>query len=159
MEQEEKTNLTDEMAQNDQKQLPPNVQEIRGRWWLPYVITFAVLAVFTVLVAWARGCFAEYETKALIGYWCDAFFVPGILCVCFGLLVLGSNGGAFDMLAYGIRRFFGLFKRDVIDRKYGTFYEYQQARRSKKRSFWYMVIVGGVYLLVSAVLLVIYLNT
>lgn len=137
-------------------QLPPNVEKIKGRWWLPYVISFAVLAVLTVLVGWARGCFIETDIKEIVRCWCDAFSVTGILGVCFGLLVVGSNGGAFDMLAYGVRKLFSFLKKDPIDRKYGGYYEYQQARREKKRSFWYLLISGGVYLLVGVILLFVY---
>lgn len=145
-------------GESNSEQLPPNVVERKQRRWLPYVITAAVLAVFTVLVGWARGVFTETDTVTLLICWCDAFTVPGILGVAFGLLVVASNGGAFDMLAYGVKSIFRLLKRDPIDRKYGGYYEYQQARRSKKRSFWYMIIVGGAYLLVGIVLLVVYLQ-
>ena len=143
-------------ASDEKKQLPPNVEKIKGGQWLPYVITCAVLAVITVLVGWARGGFDNPSIKSLLGDWCDAFFVPGILCVCFGLLVLGSNGGAFDMLAYGVRRLFGLFRKDPIDRKYATFYEYQKSRKEKRRSFWYLIIVGGAYTVVAVVLFALY---
>ena len=76
----------------------PNVEENKGRWWLKYLITVATLSVFTVLVAWARGAFEAADKSALLGALSDAFFVPGVLSVCFGLIVVGSNGGAFDML-------------------------------------------------------------
>ena len=147
---------TTQLDPENNTQLQPNLQEVKSRWWLPYVITFAVLAVMVVLVGWARGGFAQTDTKTLLGEWCDAFFVPGILGVCFGLLVVGSNGGAFDMLSYGMRRLFALFKRDPVDRKYATFYEYQQARKAKKRSFWYLIIVGAIYIALAVALFVAY---
>lgn len=154
-----------EETTNSSQQLPPNVEIIKGRNWLPYVITAAVLAALTLLTAWIRGAFSEIDPQVLsdlqvtelqyrLQQWCDAFSVPGILCLCFGLLLLASNGGAFDMLAYGVRKFFHLFKKDPIDRKYGTYYDYQQAKRAKKRSFWYLIIIGGAYLLVGIALLV-----
>lgn len=151
-------NSADESLESTAKKLPPNVEEVKSRRWLPYVIAVAVLAVFTLLIGWARGGFTETDTRLLLGEWSDAFSVPGILGLGFGLLVLGSNGGAFDMLSYGVKKLFHLFKKDPIDRKYGTFYEYQQARREKKRSFLYLVIVGGAYLTVGLILLFIYLN-
>ena len=176
---EEKTKLTvsetDETPETEEiaasggkkKQLPPNVEEIKGNEWIRYVITAAVLAVLTVLTAWIRGAFAEIDPQTLVDYditelqyrfqqWCDAFSVPGILCLCFGLLVVASNGGAFDILAYGVKSFFRLFRRDPLDRKYGGYYEYKQSRAEKKRSFWFFIIVGGAYLLVGLVLLVLY---
>ena len=149
----------DDATCDNSNQLPPNVEEIKGgRWWLPYVITFAVLAVLTVLAGWALGAFNKADVQDVVRHWCDAFFIVGMLGVCFGLLVVASNGGAFDMLAYSLRRFFGLFRRDPLDRKYRTFYDYKQARSSKNRSFLYMVIVGGLYLLVGVILLIVYNN-
>lgn len=144
--------------------LPPNVEEIKGRWWLKYLITAAVLAVFTVLIAWLRGAFAEVTQSVLDLYgvteqqyrfqqWSDAFVIPGVLAVCFGLLIVASNGGAFDMIVYGVKSVFRLFKKDPLDRKYGGFYEYRKARQEKKRTFWYLVIVGAVYVAIAAALL------
>ena len=161
---EEKQSNTEEVAQIDPvdtaeegttKQLPPNVEEIKGRWWLPYVITGAVLSVATVLVGWLRGGFVATATDDIVQAWCDAFSIVGVLALCFGLLVIVSNGGAFDMLTYSLKTLFRSFKRDPLDRKYGGYYEYTQARRAKKRSFWYFVIVGGAFLLVGIVLLIV----
>ena len=155
MEQEEKTNLTDEMAQNDQKQLPPNAQ-MKGRRWLPYVITAAVLAVFAVSVAWASGIFTATEPKLILSGLCDALFIPGAVSLCVGLLVLVSNGGAFDIFAYGGRVFIGMFKKDPLERKYGSYHQYREARQENKRSFWYLIIVGGSYIVVAVILFIIY---
>ena len=146
---------------------PPNLEKIKVRWWPRYLITAAVLAVFTLLIALMQGAFAEVtqETLDLYGVtelqfrcqqWSNAFSVSGVLTVCVGLLVVVSNGGAFDMLSYGIKSVFRLFKKDPIDRKYGGFYEYTQARRQKKRSFWYLVIVGAVFVLIGGALLLAY---
>ena len=139
------------------QKLPPNLVPLKNRWWLRYLITAAVLAVFVVLVAWVRGAFVTTDKKTLLGAISDAFAVPGILAVCFGLLIVASNGGAFDMLAYGVRSVFRLFKKDPLDRKYGGFYEYRKAKQERKRSFWYLVIVGGVYLVIGVAILGAYL--
>lgn len=138
-------------------QPPTNVVKMKSRWWLRYLITAGVLAVFTVLVAWARGVFGEKDQMELLRLVSDAFAVPGILAVCFGLIIVASNGGTFDMLAYGVLSLFRLLKKDPIDRKYGGFYEYRKAKQQNKRSFWYLVLVGGVYLLVGIALAVAYM--
>ena len=149
--------LTEQETEQDESsnsgKLPPNAVDVRGRWWLRYVITAAVLAVFVVLVAWARGAFTTTNQRELLGNLCDAFAIPGILAICFGLLIVASNGGTFDMLAYGFRTLFRTLKKDPLDRKYGNFYEYRKAKQAKKRTFWYLVIVGGVYTLIAAALL------
>lgn len=134
----------------------PNEEDVKNIWWLKYLITFGVLAVFTVLVGWVQGGFVEKNVNLLLAHWGDAFGIPGALAICFGLLIVATNGGTFDMLAYGMRRFFGLFRKNPIDRKYDNFYEYRKSRREKNRSFWYLIIVGGVYLLIGVTLMVIY---
>ena len=144
----------EEESSDSSKKLPPNVKEGKSRGWLAYLITTVVLAVFTVLVAWVQGGFTEINVQLCLGHWGDAFCIPGALSIGFGLLVVASNGGTFDMLGYAAKTFFGLFRRNPLERKYGNFYEYRKARREKKRSFWYMVIVGGAYLLVGIVLFV-----
>ena len=146
-----------EESDTNGSKLPPNVEAVKSKWWPKYLITAGVLAVFVVLVAWARGAFTETDPKELLVKWCDAFSVPGILALCFGLLIVASNGGTFDMLAYGFKSIFRLLKKDPVDRKYGGFYEYRKARQQQKRSFWYLFIVGAVYMLVAVALLVAYL--
>ena len=145
-----------ETTESTSSPTPPNVVKLRQRRWLPYVITAAVLAALTLLFAWAKGAYTSTETWLMLWLWGDAFAIPGIVCFAVGILVWASNGGAFDIFAYGGRIFVRMFfKRDVKDRKYPTYYDYREARKEKKRSFWYMIIVGGAYLVVGVVLFVI----
>ena len=89
----------------------------------------------------------------------NSTFVVGIVCAGFGLLVVASNGGAFEMFVYGMRRFFSLFQRDVNKVKFKTFYDYHVYRSSEpKRSFAYLLIVGGAFLALSGVFLAVYLK-
>ena len=144
----------DNLVDSSANALPPNVVEGKDRWWIRYLIAFAVLSVFAVLVAWARGAFATTDRKVLLSALCDAFSVPGVLGISFGMLIVVSNGGAFDIFAYAIRSIFLLFKKDPLDRKYGGYHEYRQAQQEKKRTFWYLIIVGAVFLAVGIALLV-----
>ena len=82
-----------------------------------------------------------------------AFFVPGIFAVGFGLLIVCSNGGAFDMLAYAFQTLFRIFKKDPIDRKYGDYYGYRESKKGRKRSFWYLVIVGAAFVAIGGAFL------
>lgn len=134
-------------------QPPTKVANSKNRWWLKYVVTTAVLAVLTLLIAWWQGVFQITNQKFLLGELSTAFFVPGIFALGFGFLILCSNGGAFDIFAYGFMSVFRMFKKDPLDRKYGGYAQYRKAQREKKRSFWYMVIVGGVFVLIGGALL------
>lgn len=158
MNKDEQTNIADE---NEASQLPqsaqqPDVEEIKTRRWLWYVVTAGVLAVLTLLCGWLFGGYTDVTAKELVGDWSSSFTVPGVVCLGTGLLIWCGNEGAFDMLSYGIRSLFRLFKKDVKDRKYGDFYEYRKARKERKKPFLYMVIVGGAYTLVGVILVIVY---
>lgn len=144
------------LPQKEPTQPQPNVQELKRRRWLPYVVAASVLAVLTLLCGWIFGGYTESNARLLVGDWSSSFAVPGIVCLGVGLLIWCGNEGAFDMLGYGVRAFFRLFRKDVLDRKYGGYYEYRQARQSRKKPFLYLVIVGGAYTLVAVVLMIVY---
>lgn len=126
------------------------------RKFLKYLIPFLLCAVVVILILIARESFVKIG-QDLMEDLCDAFAVPGIVMLCFGLLVFATNGGTFDMLAFGVRKLFDLFKRDLTKVKYRTFYEYREAQRDKKRSFGSLVIVGALFLLVGVAFLLVYL--
>ena len=122
---------------------------------LKYLIPVLICATVLMVILISRGSFVK-TGKTLILDLCDAFTVPGAVMLCFGLLVLATNGGTFDMLAFGVRKFFDLFRKDLTKVKYRTFYDYRQAQKEKKRSFFHFVIVGSAFLLVGIVFLIVY---
>lgn len=122
---------------------------------LKYLIPFLLCAVAAILILVGKSSFAK-SGKPLMGDLCDAFAVPGMIMTCFALLVFATNGGSFDMLAFGVIKLFDLFKRDLTKVKYRTFYDYRQAQKDKKRPFAYLIIVGGAFLLVGVVFLLVY---
>lgn len=151
-------------------------KKTKKRILLEYGITFGVCALLTFVWMAASGIFSSYEAvnemyqrpesqlftsdlQKNLFLSINAFFGIGIICAGFGLIVMASNGGAFEMLVYGTKRFISLFRKDPNKFKYKTFYDYHAARSAEpKFSFAYMLIVGGVFLVVSFVLLIIYMQ-
>lgn len=137
---------------------------------LEYSITFAACLVVAFLASVLQGLFKPFEQVVEITNWnitserqkvffvlCNGFFISGVLCTSLGLMVFASDAGAFDMLIYGIRRFISLFQRDINKIKYKTFYDYRMAKEGKpKRSFFYMIAVGLVYIGISLIFLYVY---
>ena len=121
---------------------------------LYYLIPFIICSVIVVVFFAVQGSFQK-TGLALIQDTCDAFFLAGSLMTGVGLLVFVTNGGAFDMLAFGFVKLRDMFRRDLTKVKYRTFYDYRQAKREKKRSFLHLLIVGIVYLVVAAILLIV----
>ncbi len=123
-----------------------------------YLITAAFGAVLAFIVLLIKDVFHLLQTVDVMKALCDGFFVSGVLIACFGGLVFASNGGVFDMITYGVKNLFWLFKKNPADRKYKDFYEYREAMKEKKRSYGYMVIVGLAYIAVSLIFLALYYN-
>ena len=119
-------------------------------------ITFLVGAVFVLIIIFTKNIFVETEPMKIYRTLTDAFFVPGILILSFGLLVLASNGGVFDMLRYGTMRFISLFKRDHNDVRFRTYAEYVSAKHETKTPFMYLVYVGLFYIAISLIFLYFY---
>lgn len=112
-----------------------------------------IIAFIALLV---RDIFHLTAVVDIMKAFCDAFFVSGVLLTCIGGLVFVSNGGVFDMLAYGVRTFFTAFKRNVTDRKYKDYYEYREAKKANKRSFSFLLVVGIVFIVISMIFLALY---
>ena len=123
---------------------------------LRYAITSLLGLLIAFLIAYFKGVFMQTEAKEVMRILSDAAFVPGVIIEGVGLLVLVSAGGVFDMLAYGVRSLFVVFLRNPANRKYKDYYEYRQAQKGKKRSFAYLAIVGGVFILIAIIFLVLF---
>lgn len=122
-----------------------------------YGLTTLFALVIALLILIGNGTFGKTLPVAIYADLCDAFFVPGILILLFGLLIAVSNGGAFDMLKFGMIKLFDLFKRDLTKVKYRTFYDYKKSLEGKERSFRYLLIVGAAVTAVSVVFFLLYL--
>lgn len=116
-----------------------------------YLITGGIGLLIAFAVAVSKNIFFAKELVDVIEILIDSFFVPGILLFCFGLLVLATNGGTFDMLTYGMARFISLFRKDHNDVKFKTFHEYTLAKHEENRPFGYLVIVGLIFIIISII--------
>lgn len=124
---------------------------------LPYLITALIGAAAAVLVICLRSVWA-LPVRDRMGALSDAFLIPGAVLAGVGLLIFASNGGLFDMLAFGVLMIFNAFRRDLSKRRYKDFYEYREAKKGKNRDMAFMLIVGLFYIAVSVVFLIIYSN-
>lgn len=125
---------------------------------LPYIITAVIGIAITVAIICSKQIWAADSTKVVMQILSDAFFVPGVLLAGVGLIIFASNGGAFDMLGFAVLLFFNLFRKDVNKRKYKDFYEYRQAKKDKKRSMAFMLIIGLIFIAIAVIFIIVYAN-
>ncbi len=123
---------------------------------LSYIITAAVCALVTLLLLLSRETFSQTNLVTIYLDMCDSFFVPGVIALSLGLLILMSNGGAFNMLRFAVIKLFDLLKRDMTKVKYRTFYDYNEAQKDKKHDFGALIVVGTIFVAVSVVFLILY---
>ena len=124
----------------------------------PYLISAAVGLIIFIIIICTKKIWDAEGTAEVMRILSDASFVPGVLLAGFGLILVASNGGLFDMLAYSIIRIFDLLKRDPRNTKYKDFYEYREARKGKKRSNAYLLLVGITFIFVAAIFLIVYMQ-
>ncbi|MDD6302451.1 MAG: DUF3899 domain-containing protein [Bacillales bacterium] len=119
---------------------------------LKYVITAFIGLSISFAFCLIDRIFTKTSLVDIFHILTNAFFVPGVLLACFGLLVISTNGGTFDMLAYGAIMFFSLFTRGV-KRKYKTFYDYRLSKADRKIEFAYLLVVGVIMIGISLIML------
>lgn len=120
----------------------------------PYLITFIICLIISLTILLTGGAFEQNSLMEWMGNLSDAFIVPGLIALCFGALIVSSNGGTFDMLSFGVIKLFDLFKKDLKKSKYSDFNDYRQ--QQKKRDYDYFLIVGGFFTVVGIICLIIY---
>ena len=83
------------------------------------------------LIADSKNVFNETRLHFVYQLLSDSFFVPGVVITGFGLLVYVSNEGAFDGMKYAVMSFINMFKSRP-EKKYNSFYEYKERRKTRK---------------------------
>ena len=126
---------------------------------IPYITTAIVGLIIFIIIICTKKIWDEDETYAIMQILSDACFVPGVLLAGFGLIIVASNGGVFDMLAYAMIKFFDLFKRDPRNKKYKDYYEYSESKKDRKRKTSFMLIVGAVFIVLAVIFLIVYYRT
>ena len=87
----------------------------------------------------------------------DGFFLPGVLMVLIGLLMVVSNEGAFDALAYTGRSLKRLFIPERPGEKRVSYREYVEQRREKKATgFSFLFFVGGAYTVIGLIFMLVF---
>ena len=123
---------------------------------LRYSIASAVGLALAFVILCFKNIFSQTDAVKVFQILCDAFFVTGICFACIGVIMLAGNGGAFDILGYAFVMLFDALRKDISKRKYKDFYEYRQAKKEKKRNVLYMFVVGGAFIAISVIFLILY---
>ena len=88
---------------------------------------------------------------------CDAFMMPGLLLIMFGVLVWIANTGFFDIFAFSVKKVIRLMI-PALEYSKEKFQEYRERKNAegRVRGYAFLFIVGGVFTLIGAVFLVLF---
>ena len=125
---------------------------------LQYGITTLVVGLLSLFIMWMKDLFIQTDSQEIMKILTDAFFAPGMIAVCFGLLIVASNGGTFHIFSYGLSSFANLFRKDRTKMRYKTFYDYKEAMKDEKKPYGFILIVGLVFIAISMIFMIIWLN-
>lgn len=124
---------------------------------MKYGITTVLTAAAVIYYAASRNVF-QLEKLEMYRVLCDAFTLPGIFVILFGLMMLMNELGALDTLAY-----FGHYLlHTFLPVAFGegqSYLDYMEERRSKRtKGYGFLFIVGGAFTLVGVVFLILFLK-
>ena len=121
-----------------------------------YIINFVIGISISLAIMLSKNVFKQVSSSEVMHILCDSFFVPGILLLGFGLLIIASNGGTFDMLIYGTKKFFNMFRKNPTKQLEETFYDYRTAKSENKMECLHFIIVGLVFIAISVIFLLLW---
>lgn len=87
----------------------------------------------------------------------DGFFVAAVILLGFGGLAFVKNKGAFDMMTYSVITTFHIhYPGSEIGSQREDFASYQERKSKKRKSPAGILMAGLIYLVLAAILLVVY---
>ena len=126
---------------------------------IPMLGTLIFSIVITIIVLAIRKYLTLTDYFEKMAALSDAFFVPGILLVGFGILSLVANDGFFDIFSYGMIKLISTMRlrRRKDEDGPADYYEYRKAKHAQKKPLpIFMFIIGGVDLVLAVVFLILY---
>lgn len=126
--------------------------EKQRRTWLKYLIAPAAGAVLALCILAMRGLFSGAVLSVADRYrmLSDAFFITGVLVTGLGCLIFVAQEGAFDILVYSTKFFFGLFRPKKERKKSESYADYKARMAAKEKlRFLYLIVTGVVFLGIS----------
>ena len=125
---------------------------------LPWLIELGLSLLVSALVAVRQGVLTADNPVDIYRGLCDAFFVPGVFLVCFGILAFCARGGAFDIFSYGVKSLKVLFTPFGRKEKHQRYYEYKLAKEMHRQEPKPRTLILGLCFLACAAVCLLLFN-
>lgn len=115
------------------------------------VIFGAIIFFITISV---RNIYTQTSIKEIYRYISDGFTIPGVIILCAGVLVFLSNQGAFMGVGYVVKHAVVMLI-PFIKKKNESYQEYCEKKKAVK-GYLFLFIVGGIYLILGIIFIILY---
>lgn len=121
-----------------------------------YIFAFLLACLFSILLLFYYKVFTLKSAKAIYGALANVFFVPGMVLFCLGLLIFSTNEGVFRMIAFGVKKAIKIIFTSKKDEK--DYYQYNLEKSEEKAPWFHFTFVGIIFIIVSIIFSVLYIN-
>lgn len=119
---------------------------------------FAVGCILFILCGTVWNLFGQTELLPTLKVLADSATIVAALYLGISLIGWIGSKGTFDIFGYSIGGLFRLFQKESYEKRGETFYDYRVKKDGKRKPFnWPMLAVGLFFLLLAAVLTVVFL--
>jgi len=123
---------------------------------LKYGLATGIALAYAIYTVISQNAFSQ-DLRGMLRIISDGLFLPGALMLLIGLLLVVSNHGAFDALAYTGKSVKRLFIPERPGEKRVNYREYVEQRREKKTTgFGFLFIVGGVFAVIGLIFMLVF---
>ncbi len=123
---------------------------------LKYGLAIGIGLVYAIYTVISQDAFSQ-DLRGLLRIISDGLFLPGALMVLIGLLMVVSNEGAFDALAYTGKSLKRFFIPERPGEKRVNYREFVEQRREKKvAGFAFLFFVGGAFTLLGLIFMLVF---
>jgi len=123
---------------------------------LKYGLATGIALAYAIYTVISQNAFSQ-DLRGMLRIISDGLFLPGALMLLIGLLLVVSNHGAFDALAYTGKSIKRLFIPERPGEKRVNYRAYVEQRREKKTTgFGFLFIVGGVFTVIGLIVMLVF---
>lgn len=109
-----------------------------------YISSIIAEGIITAYILWDKNIMGQTDIAEIYKILCDAFFVPGILFACLGVMIEISNAGFFNIFSYSMRLFADRFTKSRNFRnQYETYFDYTVMKSNKEVVPTYYILHTG----------------
>lgn len=119
--------------------------------WL--IAVLVVVGGAMALFVWRLNNYpSDMEYMPVMQALSDGFFIIGMICTGFGLIMWISTTGVLDIISYGFKSILYLFTPLTKEKDEGGFYEYKLEKKAKRKEVPFEYLWLGVGALVLSII-------